>query len=172
MKPELKEKAQQYFDAYPNEDVIHMTTDGQVFLNANHQDAAVHQRQFTEKNAEDVLLSISRKSLDEPEANDQDQIEVPDSTWKKDEIIEWLDGKGFLDFTGKETKEALLVLVEQVIKAAEVVIPDESWEPLKIVEWLHANNEEGNVNETKEELLARVQLVAEAIAEKLKNGDK
>jgi hypothetical protein len=43
MTQQLKEKALDYFEQYPKEEVIYITTDGQVFLSANRHDAWNHQ---------------------------------------------------------------------------------------------------------------------------------
>jgi hypothetical protein len=42
----LTEKLTPYFDAYPNEKLFHITSDGQVFLEKSHNDAVNHQRLY------------------------------------------------------------------------------------------------------------------------------
>lgn len=42
----LMEKLAPYFDAYPNEKLFYITSDGQVFLEKSHNDAVNHQRHY------------------------------------------------------------------------------------------------------------------------------
>jgi hypothetical protein len=47
--------AAQYFTDYPGERVLHITSDGQVFLNANKGDGVNHQRELNKVDAEAKL---------------------------------------------------------------------------------------------------------------------
>ncbi len=57
---DLREKYAEYFDNYPNADVIFVATDGNVFLKENMHDGFNHQKQFTEKNPDDKLIPVYR----------------------------------------------------------------------------------------------------------------
>lgn len=129
MTEELKAKAKQYFEAYPKEEVIHFTTDGQAFLNKNLNDAVNHQRQFTEKKASDKLVSVYKKSLDEKPAAAAHE-ETPDGSWTKEEIIIWIEEKDDdIKITGKEKKEDLLAIVKLLSNPlSEVDSPAENWD--------------------------------------------
>jgi membrane protein involved in colicin uptake len=48
MSEQLKAKAKEYFEQYPKEEIIYITSDGQVFLSANRHDGQNHQRSLKE----------------------------------------------------------------------------------------------------------------------------
>jgi hypothetical protein len=52
------EQIDSYFEAYPQEEMFHFTSDGQAFLHSNKSDAVNHQRTL---DATKQVLSISRK---------------------------------------------------------------------------------------------------------------
>lgn len=110
--------AQEYFKNNPTEEVVHITADGQVFFNSNHNDAVNHQRRIAPG---EKLVTVRRheKSLTpepSPEENNGDAGDkgTPDETWKKDEIAEWLAVAG-VELSGKEKKDELLAKVAEVI---------------------------------------------------------
>jgi hypothetical protein len=59
MTDQQRELAIQYFEAYPEEHVLHISQDGQVFLHSNHNDAINHQRSLTTE----PVTTIRRKDL-------------------------------------------------------------------------------------------------------------
>jgi len=106
-----KATAKEYFDSNPSENVVHISSDGQVFFQKNYNDAVTHQRRIDDKEA---LVTVYRhqKSSDEAGAETTED-KGPDESWKKDEIADWLKTAG-VTITGKEKKEELLALVAKV----------------------------------------------------------
>lgn len=72
-----KEIAEQYFAAYPAESVLHVTSDGQVFLNANHSDAVNHQNGLKFFDVTATLVTLSKKELNSPESEQDSEVEKP-----------------------------------------------------------------------------------------------
>ncbi len=58
-----RKTAEQYFEAYPEESVLHITSDGQVFLNSGANDAKNHQATLTAVDSESKLVTIHKKQL-------------------------------------------------------------------------------------------------------------
>jgi hypothetical protein len=126
---ELKEKYGSYFEAYPNEEVIHITSDGTVFLNKNMHDGKNHQLQL---DASQKLVTVYRKQLEEvvkEEENKEDAL-TPDETWKNADIVEWLNKELATIIQSEEEKievkgnETKAVLLEKVI--AVMLIKDDA----------------------------------------------
>jgi hypothetical protein len=105
----------QYFGAYPDEQIIHLSSDGQVFLQANYNDGVNHQRSL---NPSIKLLSVSRKEWEkialgqEDEEEDLDLNEDHLDLDKEDDLD--LDKEDDLDLgkkieseTGKEQADGL-----------------------------------------------------------------
>ena len=127
MTDQLKALAEKYFEAYPAEQVLHFSSDGQVFLQKNHNDAKNHQRRIDEKTE---LTTVWRKELNAPmeiEAPQGDN-EVPDETFTKEEIVEWLQAKG-IEAEMKEKKEELLNKVVETLKGEEDPDDDGTGDP-------------------------------------------
>lgn len=114
MSDELKATAEKYFEAYPNEDVLFITSDGQVFLNSNSNDARVHQGNIDKNQS---VTTIYRKDLEE-QSEDETGDEVPDETFTKEEIINWL-GAREVEADMKESKKELLDKVLAFIKGED-----------------------------------------------------
>lgn len=118
-----KETAKKYFQNNPVEDVLHISTDGQVFFQKNYNDAVNHQRRIA---ASEKLVTIYRKektsAQDQPDDNED---ETPTEKWKVAEIIEWLNIAG-VETTGKETKAILLEKVAEVMNAEDGGNQDEN----------------------------------------------
>lgn len=117
---DAKELAKQYFGAYENEDTIHITSDGQVFLPANSHDAYNHQRSIDESKK---VVTISRKQLNDDGTVDglDDETEddgdgVPDKNWTMKDITEWLKALNITVEKGMK-KDDLLAKVQEVIAA-------------------------------------------------------
>ena len=122
-----KATAKEYFDAYPTEDVMHITSDGQCFLTKNFNDGVSHQRRI---DPNQTIATVYRKEKpayvnpakqgnngtsaegDNAGNGEGEEAEFPNDTWKKDEIIAWLKIAG-VETTGSETKAVLLEMVEQ-----------------------------------------------------------
>lgn len=71
-----KEIAKQYFDAYPAETVLHVTSDGQVFLSANHADAVNHQTHLKFSDVTANFITLSRKEMEMPTEPDPEEEKV------------------------------------------------------------------------------------------------
>jgi hypothetical protein len=112
-----KATAKEYFEANPSENVVHITTDGQVFFQKNQSDAVNHQRRINEKES---LVSIYRKSLEENEAVGGEDT-TPTEEQTKAEISAWLTGKAVV-LTGKENKVELIAKVNE-LRSAEAKPP-------------------------------------------------
>lgn len=108
---QLKALANDYFGAYPEEDVLYISSDGQVFLKKNQSDAVNHQARIDGKTP---LKELYREKTPLPAEDDGD--EVPDETYTKDEIVEWLTARG-IQAEIKEKKNDLLEKVLEAIKA-------------------------------------------------------
>lgn len=107
-----KETAKQYFDSNPSEGVVHISTDGQVFFQKNFNDGVNHQRRIDESQK---MTSIYRKDLETPsQGKERDSLMLPTDKWTKEKIIEWLNAFE-VETTGKETKAALLEMVDKAI---------------------------------------------------------
>lgn len=162
------EDIQKYFEAYPTEHVIHITTDGQVFLQSNYNDAVNHQRQFTAKDGSKKLETISRKNLEAmlKKAKETEDNKAPDDTWKNPDIAAWLKKNG-VDAKVNESKAKLLEKVAEVLKPKEDVVltPEESWSDDQIVNWLAEQGEEVSAGETREQLNVKVQAVLANLAD-------
>lgn len=112
MNQELKAQAEKHFEAYPTEDVLHISGDGQVFLHKNYNDGVNHQRRLDEKQS---LVTITRKMLEDK--NDPEKASLPDDNWKVADIKDWLTAKGA---EPKGTKKAdLLQEVLDVLASEE-----------------------------------------------------
>lgn len=61
-----KARAQQYFDVYPKADVIYVTSDGQIFMQSNHNDAVTHQNHLTRQDPTAKMSTFYKKDLDKP----------------------------------------------------------------------------------------------------------
>lgn len=165
---EQRATANEYFEAYPTEEKIHMTTDGQVFLDANHGDAVNHQRRI--KEGENVI-TIFRK---------EKSVRIgkkPSADWTEEQIIEWMS----VTFAGKvlkgKSKEELLAMCDQVEDGEgfeeedeehEDETPDKKWTNSEIIDWLNERNVETTGSETKAILL---QMVAEALKPKVETSE-
>jgi hypothetical protein len=113
MNQELKALAEKYFAAYPGENVLHISGDGQVFLHKNFNDGVNHQRRIDEKKS---LITISRKMLVDKE-DETDLGDVPNDNWKVADIKGWLESK---NVEPKSTKKAdLLLEVQEVLLSLE-----------------------------------------------------
>lgn len=107
-----REVAKEYFEAYPSEGVIHISSDGQAFFQNNYNDAFNHQRRIDETQK---LTSVYRKDLTPAQdEQEEDNSMVPDEKWTKEKIIEWLAANE-VETTGKETKAILLEMVDKAI---------------------------------------------------------
>lgn len=106
-----KETAKEYFASYPSENVVHISTDGQAFFQNHYNDAVNHQRRIDESQK---LTSVYRKDLTPAQVQEEDHSMVPDEKWTKEKIIEWLTANA-VETTGKETKAALLEMVDKAI---------------------------------------------------------
>lgn len=119
MSEELKATAEKYFEAYPKEDVLHITSDGQVFLAANHNDAKNHQLRL---DASVPLTTIWRKEIGLQAAASQEEKEsgddIPDESFTKDAIINWLGDRN-VAADMKESKKELLDKVLAFIQEEE-----------------------------------------------------
>lgn len=114
MNPKHKTLAEEQFKAYPELQAIHISSDDQVFHQANYNDGVNHQRRLDEKVK---LVTIFRKDLAE-KASEADENKTPDESWKKEEIAEWLKLAG-KEVDPKASKLALLKLVSEVLKEEE-----------------------------------------------------
>lgn len=103
------EVAKEYFGSNPSEGVVHISTDGQVFFQKNYNDGANHQRRL---DPAQKMTSIYRKELEAEK--EEDYSMVPDEKWTKEKISEWLTSNE-VEHTGKETKAALLEMVDKAI---------------------------------------------------------
>jgi hypothetical protein len=116
MNQELKALAEKYFAAYPGENVLHISGDGQVFLHKNYNDGVNHQRRIDEKQS---LISITRKMLvDKEEEEDVDLSKIPDDSWKVQDIKSWLATRGIAK-QGNVKKADLLESVNEVLVAEQ-----------------------------------------------------
>ena len=106
-----KATAKEYFHSNPSENVVYISSDGQVFFQKNYNDALNHQRRIDENQK---LVSVYRNEKGESaQGEDREDHSMPDESWKKDEISDWLKTAG-VTITGKEKKEELLALVAKV----------------------------------------------------------
>lgn len=116
-----KATAKEYFEANPSEEVIHISTDGQVFFQKNYNDGVNHQRRL---DAGEKLVSVYKKGLDEKtEYPGSGSDELPTDKWTNKEIVEWLSLAG-VETKGNETKAVLLEMVAKV-EATETEEEDE-----------------------------------------------
>lgn len=114
MNQELREQAEKYFAAYPGEDVLHISGDGQVFLHKNYNDGVNHQRRLDEKQS---LITITRKMLEDKEEQ-ADLKSVPDESWKVQDIKNWLATRG-ISKEGNIKKADLLESVKEAVAAEQ-----------------------------------------------------
>jgi len=138
-----KAKAKEYFKSYPDATVIHETSDGQIFLQSNYNDAVNHQVTLTKVDASAKLSSYHKKQLDEPtdeelaeeEGKGGKTVELkpengdsnppppppgegeknPDESWKNADIAAWLVERG-VTIEGQPNKAALLEKVAEALK--------------------------------------------------------
>jgi hypothetical protein len=160
MDQEVKKLAKQYFEAYPKEDTLFITTDNQVFLTSNRGDAVNHQRYL------DVKQSVRTVTRLEVASGDVVTIIEPDASWTVPQIIDFLKQhiEGF-EAKGLKKDNLLAVAADVVAKQKAAVepdatsVPDATWEEEAIISWLKEKSVDADG--TKDELLAKV---AEVIA--------
>lgn len=111
MSEKLKALADEYFAAYPEEQVLYISSDGQVFLKKNHSDAVNHQARIAKTPLGEVYRNA--KQVDGPQ---EPAKEVPDETFTKQEIVDWLTAQG-VEAELKEKKDDLLNKVLDLVKA-------------------------------------------------------
>lgn len=156
---ELKETLASYFDSYPSENELLMTSDGQVFLRKNANDAHNHQLRIDDKKKVQTYHRDGGKS--EEDVDDNPKI-TPDQSWTKEEIVGWLTAAG-VDADTKEKKDDLMAKVAGHLTSEEDnVDPDESWDNEELVDWLQVAGVEAHVDEEKEALLEKVKAVIDA----------
>jgi len=106
---DVKELAKQYFKSYPNEEVLYISTDGQVFLQANHHEAADHQRKIDEKTTlqmvrrKDVIVPVEL-SVDEG-SEDEEQEEEGAQPEPDGEVTAEPEGEGVEEPAKKKAKK-------------------------------------------------------------------
>jgi hypothetical protein len=111
MDQNLKKQAKQYFEAYPEENTIFFSTDGQAFLQKNYSDAVNHQNHI---NPEGKLERITRN--EKTYTKEAPGAVIPDASWKKADIVAWISAQGVgvaVDESLK--KEELLQVVATVL---------------------------------------------------------
>lgn len=119
MKSEHKKLAEEYFNAYPKEDVLHISDDGQVFLQSNFNDGVNHQRRIEPKNK---LATIYRKELIEKASDaESGKSETPDESWTNKDIKAWLDAAGA---ESKGNKTEMLAKVQAVLAEEETDVDE------------------------------------------------
>lgn len=133
---QLEKLIDQYFEAYPEEKILLITSDGQVFLLGNKSDAQNHQSALNRQSGDSSkdVLEIYRKQWEniasgeimEEEGDDSnhdtDHEEekhediFPDESCTKAVIAEFLQSKGVV-LEGNETKAVLLEKVNELKNA-------------------------------------------------------
>ncbi|MGL6123952.1 MAG: hypothetical protein ACRC1W_13275 [Shewanella sp.] len=81
MTEQIVTTAKEYFEQYPKEEVIYMTTDGQIFLSANRHDAQNHQRamkdgEITAVRRRDVFAEAKVVKLSDEEEAELAELEA------------------------------------------------------------------------------------------------
>lgn len=109
MNAEHKKLAEEYFKAYPKDDVLHISEDGQVFLQKNYNDAVNHQRRINPKSK---LTTIYRNDLIEKAPVAPGKSKTPDESWTNKDIKSWLDAAGA---ESKGNKTEMLAKVQEVL---------------------------------------------------------
>lgn len=111
MKPEeLEATLKSYFESYPGENELLITSDGQVFLRKNANDAHNHQLRIDDKQQ---VKTYHRDEPADEDVSSGDPTLTPDESWTKEKIVEWLTVAG-VDADIKEKKDELLEKVKLV----------------------------------------------------------
>lgn len=168
MENQKLELAKQYFEAYPNEEVVFISSDNQVFLQKNQHDGYNHQRSI---DPVATLLKVLRKQvfplaagldLDENEEEgddldlDDDDDRDLDLDDENDDADSDLDADKDIDRGNDDTNSDLGAEVKELEKDSDDR-PDLSWTNAEIIDWLKHNGVEAKG--TKAELLAEVDAV-------------
>lgn len=85
-KVELLKEAKSYFDAYPKEQEIHTTGDGNFFLNSNKSAAKTHERQ-----TKGELMTITRSEVEATDGQAKQDVVIPEGEpskeWTREELF-------------------------------------------------------------------------------------
>ena len=155
MNPKHRKLAEEQFEAYPDLQVVHISTDDQVFHHSNHHDGVNHQRRLDETQK---LVMVSRKSLAQDDEDDDNDFGFEEELKLELELRE--------KRAKEQAEEQECLRLEEEgrlrISPAPVVTPDENWKNADIVEWLKVKGVDEKANQKKELLLERVAEVLKA----------
>ena len=102
-KQELEDRAEGYFENYPNEHTFFATSDGMFFLSKNQVAAKQHARRAGKR-----IYMFSRQHIEQALFPTGE----PQIAWKRDEIITYLNELG-IEYDEKTTKKKLIATYQE-----------------------------------------------------------